>query len=51
MKPSFIKKKNNLLEGNIIGYKVPQSKSLDIDSSFDYEIIEHLLRKKIKNEK
>ena len=41
MKPSFIKKKNNLLEGNIIGYKVPQSKSLDIDSSFDYEIIEH----------
>jgi len=51
MKPSFIKKKNNLLEGNIIGYRVPQSKSLDIDSSFDYEIIEHLLRKKIKNEK
>lgn len=51
MKPKFIEKKNNLFEGNIIGYDVPQSKSLDIDSSFDYEIIEHLLKKKMNNEK
>ena len=48
MKPNFIRKKNNLLDGKIIGYKVPQAKSLDIDSKFDFEIISYLLGIKIK---
>ena len=48
MKPNFIREKNYLLDGKIIGYKVPQAKSLDIDSKFDFEIISYLLGIKFK---
>jgi|TARA_B110000037_G_scaffold212089_1_gene264427 CMP-N,N'-diacetyllegionaminic acid synthase len=46
--PDYIKKANYLLDGNTVGYNIGQHKSLDIDSKFDYELIEFLLK---KNEK
>ena len=46
LSPKYIKKSSNLLDGNIIGYDIGNYKSLDIDSSFDFEIIEYLMGKR-----
>jgi len=48
--PNYIKKVNYLLDGYTEGYNIGQNKSLDIDSEFDYQLIEFLLKKiKSKN--
>ena len=46
LKPDFIKRKKNLMEGRILGFNVPQEKSLDIDSSYDFSLVEYLLKKR-----
>ena len=37
------------MEGKILGFEVSQSKSLDIDSNFDFKLVEYLM--KLKDEK
>lgn len=49
--PNYIKKANYLLDGHTEGYNIGQHKSLDIDSKFDYQLMEFLLKNKIKYEK
>ena len=44
LKPNFILKKNNFLEGRLIGHEVPLITGLDIDSKLDFKILE-LLKK------
>ena len=46
LKPDFIKRKKNLMDGRILGFNVPQEKSLDIDSSYDFSLVEYLLKKR-----
>ena len=40
-----LKEADYLLEGNIFGYEVEQSKSFDIDSKYDFEIVKMFLKK------
>ena len=47
LNPKFIKKKNNLLDGKMLGFEMPQEKSLDIDSSYDFELIKFLMKKSL----
>jgi CMP-N-acetylneuraminic acid synthetase len=47
--PEYIKKANYLLDGHTEGYDIGSEKSLDIDSDFDFLLIEYLM--KIKNTK
>tara|TARA_B100002019_G_scaffold276010_1_gene274424 strand:+ start:20436 stop:21122 length:687 start_codon:yes stop_codon:yes gene_type:complete len=41
--PDFIEKANSLLDGYVIPYIMPFERSLDIDSKFDFKIVEFLL--------
>ena len=43
--PEFIKKSKSIFDGNVAGVYVPAERSLDIDSSLDFEIAEFLLTK------
>ena len=45
LKPEFIRSKENLLDGKTRGYNIGNEKSFDIDSEFDFEIIEYLMKK------
>ena len=47
LKPNFLLKKNNFLEGKLIGHKVSLLSGLDIDNKIDFKILEMLS----KNEK
>ena len=47
LSPNFIRKGNGLLSGKAIGYDIGESKSLDIDSELDFELIEFLMKKKL----
>jgi CMP-N,N'-diacetyllegionaminic acid synthase len=46
LRPIFIQTSTNLFEGKLVGYDIGQEKSLDIDSPFDFELVEFLLSKK-----
>lgn len=46
--PNYIRNNVNLLDGHTEGYNIGQNKSLDIDSKFDYQLIEFLMKKRIK---
>jgi len=46
IKKEYLKTANSLLEGFAVGFDIGQEKSFDIDSEFDWEIIEYLMRKK-----
>lgn len=45
LKPDFIRSKENLLDGKTRGYNIGSEKSFDIDSEFDFEIIEYLMKR------
>ncbi len=45
LKAEYLKKANYLLKGNIFGYEVEQSKSFDIDSKYDFEIVKMFLKR------
>ena len=49
MDPNYIRKVDYLLDGYTEGYNIGQHKSLDIDSKFDYQLVEFLLKKKYKS--
>jgi CMP-N-acetylneuraminic acid synthetase len=42
--PSFIRRGSGLLSGRARGYDIGASKSLDVDSEFDFQLIEYLMR-------
>lgn len=45
--PAFVRRANHLLDGHAEGYEVPESKTLDIDSEFDFELIEYLMKRRL----
>jgi CMP-N,N'-diacetyllegionaminic acid synthase len=44
--PAYLRKGTGLLSGCTQGYDIGSAKSLDIDSQYDFELIEFLMRKK-----
>lgn len=42
----YVRHSSHLLEGRAFGYQVPDTKSMDIDTELDFEIIEFLLRQR-----
>ena len=47
--PEYLKNGNGLLSGRTKGYNIGIEKSFDLDSEFDFELIEYIMKKKIKN--
>lgn len=47
---AFIRSANHLLDGHAEGYDIGQEKSFDIDSEFDFQIIEWLLGRSLKHQ-
>ena len=47
LKPEFLRTGDGLLSGNSRGYDIGQEKSLDVDSEFDFRLIEHLMKTKL----
>ena len=47
--PEYLKNGNGLLGGRTKGYNIGIEKSFDLDSEFDFELIEYIMKKKIKN--
>ena len=41
--PNFLLKGTGLLDGNAIGYEMPNERCIDIDSNFDYRLVEFLM--------
>ncbi len=48
--PTYLRSASFLYDGHVIPYIMPEERCLDIDSEFDFELIEYLLKKNI-NEK
>jgi CMP-N-acetylneuraminic acid synthetase len=46
--PSYIRMKNHLLSGHAEGYDIGYEKSLDVDSEFDFKLVEYLMKDKFK---
>lgn len=44
--PAYLRKANHLLDGHAEGYDIGQAKSFDVDSEFDFAIVEMLMRRK-----
>jgi len=43
----YVRRADHLLDGHAAGYEVPDHKALDIDSELDFQIIEHLLGRRL----
>jgi CMP-N,N'-diacetyllegionaminic acid synthase len=48
LSPNFIRTGTGLLSGRAIGYDIGSEKSLDVDSQFDFELIEYLMKKRME---
>lgn len=49
--PDFIRTSNHLLDGHAEGYDIGQEKSFDIDSEFDFQLVEWLLGKTLEQKR
>ena len=47
VKPSYLRTATHLFEGHVIPLIVPNERSLDVDSPFDWDVIEYLMGKQI----
>jgi len=47
VKPTYLRTATRLFEGHVIPLIVPNERSLDVDSPFDWDVIEYLLGKQI----
>jgi CMP-N,N'-diacetyllegionaminic acid synthase len=47
LSPDYLRRGTGLLSGCTRGYDIGQEKSLDIDSEFDFELVEFLMRKRM----
>jgi CMP-N-acetylneuraminic acid synthetase len=45
LSPDYLRTGNSLLSGCTQGYHIDQTKSLDVDSEFDFEVVEYLMKK------
>ena len=45
--PDYIRNGDHLLDGHAEGYDIGQDKSLDVDSKFDFVLVEYLMRRKL----
>ena len=48
MLPIHVKTKNHLLSGHAEGYDIGFKKSIDVDSEFDFELVEYLMKRKYR---
>jgi CMP-N-acetylneuraminic acid synthetase len=48
MTPEHIRTKDHLLSGHAEGYDIGYEKSLDVDSEFDFTLVEYLMKKRLK---
>lgn len=46
LSPAYLRRGTGLLSGKTQGYDIGHEKSLDVDSEFDFELIEHLMTKR-----
>jgi CMP-N-acetylneuraminic acid synthetase len=46
--PGYLRRGTGLLSGRTHGYDIGASKSLDVDSEFDFELIEYLMKKRLE---
>lgn len=44
--PNYLRSAHHLLDGFAEGYDIGEAKSLDVDSEFDFELIEYLMKRK-----
>jgi len=44
--PDYLRRAQHLLDGFTEGYDIGEDKSLDVDSEFDFELIEYLMKRK-----
>lgn len=44
LKPNFILKAKTFMSGNLLGFKISEKNSWDIDSDFDFKIAQYLMR-------
>jgi CMP-N-acetylneuraminic acid synthetase len=44
MLPFYIKTENHLLSGHAEGYDIGFEKSFEVDSEFDFELVEHFMK-------
>jgi N-acylneuraminate cytidylyltransferase len=42
--PEFILRNNNLFDGRVKAYKVPNERAIDIDTELDFSIAEFLIK-------
>jgi CMP-N,N'-diacetyllegionaminic acid synthase len=47
LSPEYLRRGTGLLSGRTEGYDIGSAKSLDIDSEFDFELVEYLMRKRL----
>ena len=47
LSPEYIRSASHLLDGHTEGYDIGSEKSLDIDSDFDFMLIEYLMKRKL----
>jgi CMP-N,N'-diacetyllegionaminic acid synthase len=48
--PSYLRSSSHLLDGYAVGYDIGAEKSFDIDSEFDFLLIEYLMRRKYSSD-
>jgi CMP-N,N'-diacetyllegionaminic acid synthase len=48
LSPDYLRRAQHLLDGHAEGYEVGEGKNLDIDSEFDFTMIEFLMRRKLE---
>lgn len=46
LSPEYVRNGTGLLSGRTLGYDIGAAKSIDIDSEFDFEFVEYLMRKR-----
>ncbi len=46
--PEYLRSASHLLDGHAEGYEVPEGRNLDIDSEFDFQLIEFLMRRRLE---
>lgn len=49
LSPDYLRKGTGLLSGCTQGYDIGSAKSLDVDSQFDFDLIEYLMERKLRN--
>ena len=47
LSPDYLRRGTGLLSGRTEGYDIGSAKSTDIDSEFDFELVEYLMRKRL----